>query len=156
MSNIKLHQVVSKPANPQPLGCGSGAALDKVQKHRPLDADEERLLKEKGLIEGRKPNFYIAQPIAEKMGQKASYSKNRAFDKQYYLDLVCKAAGEHGSLSRKDIDELLWNKLPDWMDDKQRKIKVGNLLSELRRKGRIANRGSDTQPSWALVKVADA
>jgi len=131
-------------------------ALDKVQKHRPLDTDEERLLKEKGLIEGRKPNFYIAQPIAEKMGQKASYSKNRAFDKQYYLDLVCKAAGEHGSLSRKDIDELLWNKLPDWMDDKQRKIKVGNLISELRRKGRIANRGSDTQPSWTLVKVADA
>lgn len=130
-------------------------ALDKVQKHRPLDADEERLLKEKGLIEGRKPNFYIAQPIAEKTGQKASYSKNRAFDKQYYLDLICKAAGEHGSLSRKDIDELLWNKLPEWMDDKQRKIKVGNLISELRRKSRIVNRGSDTQPSWALVRAGE-
>lgn len=41
---------------------------------------------------------------------------NAAFDKQYYLDLICKAVKEHGSLSRKDIDELLWNKLPDWMD----------------------------------------
>lgn len=61
-------------------------------------------------------------------------------------------AAPKGSLSRKDIDELLWNKLPDWMDDKQRKIKVGNLVAELRRAHKIANQGSDTRPSWALVK----
>lgn len=128
-------------------------ALDKVQKRQPLDTDDERLLKGKSLIEGRKPNFYIAQPVAQKTGQKASYSKNKAFEKQYYLDLICKAAGEHRSLSRKDIDELLWNKLPDWMDDKQRKTKVGNLIGELRRKGRIANSGSDTQPSWSLINT---
>lgn len=127
--------------------------LDKVQKRQPLDDDEERLLKARALIEGRKPNFYIAKPIAQRTGQKASYSKNRAFDKQYYLDLICKAVAEHGSLTRKDIDELLWNKLPDWMDDKQRKNKVGNLIGELRRTSRIINRGSDAQPSWALVKA---
>ncbi|MDP2882827.1 MAG: putative DNA binding domain-containing protein [Azonexus sp.] len=126
-------------------------ALDKVQKRQPLDSEDERLLKGTSLIEGRKPNFYIAQPVAQKTGQKASYSKNKAFEKQYYLDLICKAAGEHGTLSRKDIDELLWNKLPDWMDDKQRKIKVGNLIGELRRKGRISNSGSDTRPSWSLI-----
>ena len=128
-------------------------ALDKVQKRQPLDDDEDRLLKAKALIEGRKPNFYIAQPVAQKTGQKANYSKNRAFDKQYYLDLICKAAGEHVSLTRKDIDELLWNKLPDWMDDKQRKNKVGNLISELRRNNKMTNRGSDAQPSWALVNA---
>ena len=65
--------------------------------------------------------------------------------------MICKAVGEHGSLSRKDIDELLWNKLPDWMADKQKNIKIGNLIGELRRKNKIVNRGSDTQPSWALV-----
>ena len=63
-------------------------ALDKVQKHQPLDDGDEKLLKAKALIEGRKPNFYIAQPVAQQTGQKASYSKNRAFDKQYYLDLI--------------------------------------------------------------------
>lgn len=126
-------------------------ALDKVQKHLPLDGNEEHLLKAKELIEGRKPNFFIAQAIAEKTGQKASYSKNKAFDKQNYLDLICKAAKEHGSLSRKDIDELLWNKLPEWMTEKQRKIKVSNLIGELRRSGKIVNKGSDTKPSWALI-----
>jgi len=126
-------------------------ALDKVQKKQRLDDGEERSLKAKGLIEGRRPNYFVAKSLAQQTGQKASYSKNRALDKQYYLDLICKAIREHGSLARKDIDELLWNKLPDWMSDHQRKIKVGNLIAELRRQGMIANQGSDTRPAWALV-----
>ena len=126
-------------------------ALDKVQRRQALNGDEERRLKSRGLIEGRKPNYFIAKSLAQQTGEKARYSKNLAFDKQYYLDLICKAVKEHGSLARKDIDELLWNKLPDWMDDKQRKAKVGNLLTELRRNGKITNMGSDGQPSWALL-----
>jgi ATP-dependent DNA helicase RecG len=139
------------------LACDGGLelqdimALDKVQKRQPLNADDERRLKSRGLIEGRKPNYFIARSLAQQTGQKARYSKNAAFDKQYYLDLICKAVKEHGTMTRKDIDELLWNKLPEWMDDKQRKAKVGNLLSELRRHGKIVNQGSDGQPSWALL-----
>ncbi len=127
-------------------------SLDKVQKKLPLSNDEEKLLKAKSLIEGRKPNFYIAQKVAQKIGKKASYSKNRAFDKQYYLDMICKAIGEHGSLTRKDINDLLWNKLPDWMTDKQRMYKIGNLMGELRRNQVIVNKGSTATPQWVLVK----
>jgi len=127
-------------------------ALDKVQKRQPLNRDEEKQLKAKALIEGRKPNFYIARGIAQKTDQKASYSKNRAFDKQYYLDFICKAIGDHGSLTRKDINDLLWNKLPDWMSDKQKKNKVGNLITELRMKSKIKNRGSAKNSSWVLLK----
>ncbi len=127
-------------------------ALDKVQKRQPLDDGEEKLLKAKALVEGRRPNFYIAKSIAQNTGQKASYSKNRAFDKQYYLDLICKAIGEHGSMTRKDMDELLWNKLPDWMDDKQKRSKVSNLLGELRAKKCINNSASMKCPSWVLIK----
>ena len=90
--------------------------------------------------------------MAEKTGQKARYSKNKAFDKQYYLDFILKAIGEHGSMTRQDVDELLWNKLPEWMDDKQRKTKVGNLLGELKRGDRITNVSAKKTPSWVLVK----
>ena len=128
-------------------------ALDKVQKRQALTADEEKLLKTKALIEGRKPNFFVAKSLAQQTGQKARYIKNLAFDKQYYLDLICKAVKEHGSMARKEIDELLWNKLPDWMDDKQRKAKVGNLLTELRRNSKIVNLGSYAHPSWALFNA---
>jgi hypothetical protein len=47
--------------------------------------------------------------------------------------------------------ELLWNKLPDWMDDKQRKNKVTNLIAEYRGSNKIFNDDSDVQ-QWVLVK----
>lgn len=126
-------------------------ALDKVQKRKLLNSDEEQNLRRKKLIEGRKPNYYIAMHIAQKSGDKAGYTKNKALDKQYYLDLVLKALSQHRTMSRADIDELLWNKLPDWMTDDQRKIKVNNLLSELRRKGNILNKGTFKIPIWVLI-----
>ncbi len=125
--------------------------LDKVQKKRSISDAEEKSLKAKKLIEGRRPNYFIGLRVAQKTGQKATYSKNRAFDKLYYLDLIEKSIKEHGSLNRGDVDELLWKKLPDWMDDKQRKIKINNLLSELRRKGRTRNDGNFKNPKWVLI-----
>lgn len=125
--------------------------LDKVQKKQTLKELEEKHLRNKKLIEGRKPNYFIGIKVAAKTGQKAAYSKNKAFDKSYYLDLIEKAIREHKSLERNEIDELLWNKLPEWMDEKQKKIKINNLLSEMRKKKRIINEGTDTKPNWMLV-----
>ena len=124
--------------------------LDKVQKRQSLTRDEEKHLKSKRLIEGRKPNFFIGLRVAQKTGQKADYTKTKGFDKQYYLDLIIKAIKEHKDLSRKDVDELLWSKLPDWTTDKQKKTKINHLLSELRRNDMIENRGSFGKPKWML------
>jgi ATP-dependent DNA helicase RecG len=129
--------------------------LDKVQKGKGknLSQTEAQHLKKKNLIEGIKPNYFISAKVAQKTGLKATYTKFRAFDKKYYLDLIIKAMEEHKSLGRSDIDELLWDKLPDWMDDKQKKIKINNLISELRNKDKIKNVGSDRFPKWILMKV---
>lgn len=124
--------------------------LDKVQKKIPLTPIEEKHLKSKKLIEGRRPNFFIGLKVAEKTGQKAEYSKNKAFEKSYYLDFILKAIKEHKELNRKEIDELLWNKLPDWMSEKQKKTKVNHLLSELRVKDVIENKGTFGKPQWVL------
>ncbi len=126
--------------------------LDKVQKKQPLTEFEEKHLRSKKLIEGRKPNYYIGIKVVSKTGQKATYSKNKAFEKSYYMDLIEKSIKEHKSLERSDVDELLWKKLPDWMDEKQKKNKIGNLLSELRMKDRIENTGSYSKPKWSLKK----
>ncbi len=122
--------------------------LDKVQKKKKITVEEEKHLRERGLIEGRKPNYYLSKAVAQKTGQKAIYSKNKAFDKTYYLDLILKAIEEHGFMERKELDELLWKKLPDWMDDKQKKSKIHNLISELRINGKIKNDGIDAKPRW--------
>lgn len=124
--------------------------LDKVQKKIPLMEDEAKYLKKNKLIEGRKPNYFISKTVSQKTGQKATYTKNKAFDKKYYLDLIIKAISQHESLNRKDIDDLLLNKLPDLLTLKQKKIKVTNLIAELRRNKKIVNKGSDTKPIWTL------
>ncbi len=90
--------------------------------------------------------------MASQIGQKAEYSKNKALDKEYYIDLIKKSIKQHGHLERKDVDELLWTKLPEWMDDYQKKIKVNNLLSEMSKKGQIKNEDNDTKPQWKLNK----
>ncbi|MGV8114754.1 MAG: ATP-binding protein [Lentimicrobium sp.] len=124
--------------------------LDKVQKRQPLTESEEKYLRAKKLIEGRRPNYFIGLKVAQKTGQKASYSKNKAFEKSYYLDLILKAINQHGSINRQDANELLWKKLPDWMSDSQRNSKIANLLSELRMKKKIINDGNYSNPKWVI------
>ncbi len=126
--------------------------LDKVQKKIQLNTIEEKSLKSKKLIEGRKPNFYIGLKVAETTGQKAAYSKNTAFNKQDYLDWIIKSLKEHQFLERKDIDQLLWDKLPEWMDEKQKKNKITTLLTVLRKKGVCSNIGSDFKSKWVINK----
>jgi len=124
--------------------------LDKVQKGQTINDDDAKILKKKNLIEGRKPNYYIGAKIAKTTGQKADYTKNKGLDKQYYLDLIIKAIEQHGNVSRNDIDKLLWKKLPDILDEKQKKNMIGNLISELRMKEMIINTGTYKDSEWKL------
>jgi ATP-dependent DNA helicase RecG len=55
-------------------------------------------------------------------------------------------------MKRKEIDELLWKKLPEWMDNQQRKTKIGHLLTELRLKNIIVNIGSFKDANWTFRK----
>lgn len=111
--------------------------LNRVQLERRLTDEEIKYLRKNGLVEGRKNALTISKPLAQKVGQVASYTLNKGFDDEYYRDLIIKALRQHGSLSRKDVDDLLIKKLPDALDEKQKLSKVGNLLTQLRVKGRI-------------------
>ncbi len=88
----------------------------------------------------------VCPVMVDNPNMSADYSKNRAFDEKYYLDLIEKAIRENGHTERKDANDLLQNKLPEWIDDKQRKIKINKLLPELRRKNRIQNNERDSEP----------
>jgi ATP-dependent DNA helicase RecG len=123
--------------------------LDQVAKNHSVDSEIIKVLRAKGMIEGRKPNIFISAKVAQTIGEKAEYSKNKGFDKQYYLDLILKSIAEHTSMTRAEIDSLLWKKLPEYMDDNQKKIKINNLINELSNKlKKICNKGSKTSPIW--------
>jgi len=106
------------------LTLGEIIAIDKVQKGRLLSNNEEKHLRTKKLIEGRKPNYYLSLKVASQTGQKAGYTKNRAFDKAYYLDLIIQFIKHHNQVQRKDIDELLSNKLPGWMNEQEKSLRL--------------------------------
>lgn len=124
--------------------------LDKVQKKLEITDEAAKLLKKKALIEGRKPNFFISVKIAELTNQKASYTKNKGLAKETYKGFILQHIKNHGFATRDEIDELLIKNLPSYMNDKQRKRKVDNLLQEMSGVS-IINKGSNTKSRWELL-----
>lgn len=125
--------------------------LDKVQKNQPITDDGAKLLKKNGLIEGRKPHYFVSAQIANLTNSKAQYTRNIGFKKQYYKDLIIQHITLHGSATRVEIDELLIDKLPELMTLEQRRRKIHNLLSEMSGK-EILNTSSRTKSVWVLNK----
>ncbi len=127
--------------------------LDRIVKKYPVSDEIIKTLRRKGLIEGRRPNIFISAKVAQATGEKAKYTRYRAMDKQYYFDLILSGIRQHGSLNRKDIDELLTDKLPDYLNEKQKRTKISNLINELSNKlEKICNQGSDRAPKWVLCE----
>ena len=126
--------------------------LDKVQKKEILSENENKILKKQKLIEGRYPNVFVSSKVAIATGEKATYIKNRAFDKNFYKQLIIDFIKQYSVASRKDIDELLMDKLPNILDENQKRKKISNLLSEMSKKDKsIKNGGSDHKPGWTLI-----
>jgi ATP-dependent DNA helicase RecG len=154
---LTIHGRVVDPAYSQLLMQQTGLpladvlALDRVQKKLPITDDALRHLRQKRLIEGRKPNFFISAMVADATAQKAQYIKSRGFDDLHYEEMVLEFLRKFSRASRREIDDLLWNKLSEALDETQKKQKIGNLLSGLRMKGRIRNKGSKAAPQWRLT-----
>ncbi|MCZ7616785.1 MAG: putative DNA binding domain-containing protein [Myxococcota bacterium] len=132
------------------LGLGEVMLLDRVQKGKRIGRDEHRRLKAAGLVEGRYPSLIVAGPVAKAAGEAGRHIRERGFDKQYYLDLILELVAEHGPVERRDVDEALVSKLPDRLSVEQKRLKVRNLLQELRRAGRIVNLGSRSRSRWIV------
>ncbi|HAM39530.1 MAG: transcriptional regulator [Elusimicrobia bacterium RIFOXYD2_FULL_34_15] len=126
--------------------------LDKVQKGEKLIIAEFKILKKQGLLEGRYPKIFVTQKIAAITGERATYIKNRAFDKEHYKKMVIEFINKFGSASRKDVNKLIFNKLSDILDEKQKRTKISNLINEMANKDKkIKNIGSFKKSKWVLT-----
>ena len=70
----------------------------------------------------------------------------------HYEQMILGLIEEFGHVKRKDVDELLLDKLPDVLTPKQKINKIGNLLTKLRKSGAIVNSGSRAAPLWEILK----
>ncbi|MHC5354980.1 ATP-binding protein [Myroides sp. LJL115] len=122
--------------------------LDKVAKQKSLADNEIKSLKEKCLIEGRKPNFHISSNVAVATGEKSDYMKQRGIDDKYCQKMIVDYLEKFNQGSRMDFENLLLEKLPDILDVKQKRNKVKNNLQSLRKSGKIVN----IDKLWMLSK----
>lgn len=127
--------------------------IDCVQKRIKIDKEAVKHLRKLKVIEGMSPNIFLSASVSETIGEQSQYVKNKAFNDQYYRELIVKYLEQYGSAKKRDVRELLWDKLPEVMDDKQKESKVKNLLAKMRRMGIITTDSENQQKSsWILVK----
>ncbi len=128
--------------------------LDQVQKGRGhcLSKDAIAHLRKHKLVEGRSTSLFLSAEVARKMDEEAQYIRNKAFDDQYYRDMIVQYLKRYGKAKKSDIRDLLWAKLPEVLDDKKKNSKISTLLTSLRVKGIITTDSPNQQTShWILV-----
>lgn len=111
--------------------------LDKVKKKQNITEDGTKLLRKKGLIEGRKPNYYISASIAAATGMETNYMKQKGIEDEYCKKIIKDYIIKFKGGLRADFEKLLDYKLPEFLNPKQKKDKVKNLLQAMKRADEI-------------------
>ena len=126
--------------------------LDRVQKKLPIDDAAAKRLRKEGLIEGRKPNFHVSSKVAMAANSKAYYIRTRALDDAYCKKLILDYLQKFQPATRQELDSFLLGKLGDVLTDQQKTTKISNLLTSLRRAGKIVNKGSRKSSAWKIAE----
>lgn len=130
--------------------------LDRVQKKLPITDDAATMLRKSGLIEGRRPNYFVAAHVAKVSGSRSEYIRNRAFDDAHYKDMILAYLSKFGSASRNDLERLILDKLSDALDEEQRRNKFRNLLYAMSRRDKtIEKSGGKQKGRWVLAQPGE-
>lgn len=124
--------------------------LDKVQKKEIISKESLRILKKQGLVEGRYPNLFVSLKVADIVGQKADYIRNKGLDDDICKQLIIKALESIGEASKHELMDILDKALPEVLSENQKSKKVSNLLQILKNENIIAIRGKNRYAKWFL------
>jgi ATP-dependent DNA helicase RecG len=126
--------------------------LDLIQRGIPIPKDFAQILRKKKFIEGRYPNVYLSSSISKSPESKADYIKHRAFDNQYYEDMVIQFLEKNKKAKPEEIQRLLVDKISSALTEKQKKKQVTNLTQKMSRKDLIENVGKrGSSALWRLI-----
>lgn len=127
--------------------------IDRIQKHKEISKEAAKHLRKLGVIEGKMPNVYISAKIAESIDEKAQYVKNKAFDEEAYRKWIISYLENFGKGKKKDFIKLLEDKLPDYLNNKQKESKVRNLLKKMKNEEIITTDSCNKRlANWVLKK----
>ena len=124
-----------------------------VQKHKEISKEAVKHLRNLGIIEGKLPNIYISADVAASIDDKAKYILNKGFDEEAYRKWIISYLKSYKRAKKQDFVDLLAKKLPDSLDEKQKKSKVKNLLHRMKQEGIITTDSQNKRlANWVLVK----
>jgi ATP-dependent DNA helicase RecG len=136
----------------QDLPLATVILLDRVQKQQSITDEAAAMLRRTGLLEGRKPNYFVAAQVAGVTDGKSEYIRNRAFDDAYYKDTILSCLLKFSSASRQELERLILDKLSDVLDEKQKKNKFRNILYAMSKRDKtIEKSGSRQVGPWVLT-----
>jgi len=124
--------------------------LDQVQKRKTISKDDSKLLRKNGLVEGRYPALYVSYKIAEAVGDKAGYVRNKGLDEKILKELIISAL-QTGPLKKAEIYAAVKHAFPDILTEEKKYKKLSNLLQKMKKEGIIAIRGSASGAKWYPV-----
>lgn len=123
--------------------------LDQVQKGQTISKEDCKMLRKNGLVEGRYPTLYVSYKIAEAVGDKAGYVRNKGLDEKICKELII-AALRNGALKKRDIYEAMKHALPEVLSEEQKYKKLSNLLQKMKREKLIDSRGVTVHAEWFI------
>ena len=133
------------------LPLGDVLLLDRVQKALPISLQDQRRLAEEGLVTGPPESPTIRRPTRDPGTQR----DRRAGIREQQRDQVFALIAERGPIGRAEIEAASMAELPDGLSEVQKRTLVSNLIQELRRMGRIVNRGPRRKPAWEAARDGD-
>lgn len=125
--------------------------LDRVQKSLPISRLDQQRLAEEGLVTGPPESPTIRRPTRDPGNRR----DRRATTREQQRDEVLALIARQGPVGRAEIEEVVLPQLPDEFSEARKRTVITNLIQELRRSGRIVNRGPRRKPAWEIAKDAD-
>jgi len=116
----------------QNLSITTVIGLDRVQKKQSITDTAATALRRQGLIEGRKPNYYVSARVAAATKTETNHTRSRGLAKPQLKEFVLQHLHQFGATSRSKLEELLFDMLPTSLTAEKKKNKVKNLLTEMR------------------------
>lgn len=148
-----MYQIQRDKCFPLPtydLNMGTVFLLDQVQKQETISKENFKELKKQGLVEGRYPNIFVSFKVADIVGQKAAYVRNKGLDDDICKQLIIKALESMEEASKQELMEVLEKALPEVLSDEQKSKKVSNLLQAMKKEYIVDIKGKNRYAKWYL------
>lgn len=112
--------------------------LDKIQKYKTLNEEEIRYLKDKHLIEWRKPHYHISLSVAQETNEVNEYLDAKWPELQHQRERVFEyIKTQKNGATKQEILHFMSNKMESSLQEKGKYNRIWNILQELQRRRKV-------------------